>query len=110
MELKQNTNEVAEQVKTQLISSLNSLQISLKLFYFPVKLFLDFLMFPMAVIIKSAECFPITISFPACPEWSRLFPLSSQRGSAGYHGQTLSFPPSRLFSTRFCGQGMCVGR
>lgn len=73
-------------------------------------LFLDFLMFPMAVIIKSAECFPITISSPACPERFRLFPLSSHRGSARYHGQTLSFPPSRLISTRFCGQGMCVGR
>lgn len=67
-------------------------------------------MFPMAVIIKSAECFPIIISSPACSEWLWLFPLSSHRGSAGDHGQTLSFPPSRLISTGFCGQGMCVGR
>lgn len=66
-------------------------------------------MFPMAVIINLLNVFPLPSAFQLVQNGLGS-PLSLHRGSAGYHGQALSFPLSKLFSTRFCGQWMCVGR
>lgn len=91
-----------------MILALNSLQISLKWFYFPVKLyFWIFLGFPWLSSLKLLFS-PLRSAPQHTPARFRLFPSSSQRGTAGPHGRTSSFPPSRLFSTSFVGRG-CVG-